>query len=104
MLVAMARARLALGQDLIDSNSIKLIKDSTSPFLSSIEDEKLEQIVAVANVAALEDASESNVEAANPIMEQLRELRELLIETLGESSIEVENLNDIISQVQAQEP
>lgn len=104
MLVAMARARLALGQDLIDSNPIKIIKNSTSSFLSSIEDEKLEQIVAVANVAALEDASESNVEAANPILEQLRELRELLIEVLGESSILVENLNEIISQVQVQGP
>ena len=104
MLVAMARARLALGQDLIDSNSIKLIKDSTSPFLSSIEDEELEQIVAVANVAALEYTSESSVKAANPTLDVLRELRGLIVEAFGESYIFVENLNEVISQVQVQGP
>ena len=102
MLVAIAFSKLALGQDFMAPDSIKVIKDAVSSDLASIGDERLEQIVAVASVAALEHESESNVEASSQEeLDRLYELRALYVETLGESSLAVQRIDELISEVEA---
>ena len=62
MLVAMTFAKLAIGQDLVGSNSMEAIKDAVSSSPVPIGDKELERIMAVASITALEYTSKNSAE------------------------------------------
>ncbi len=98
MLLVMTFAKLAIGQDLIGSNSMKAIKDAVSLSLGPIGDKELEQTMAAVSVAALEHTSKNSAEITGT--HSLETLRTKLAELTSDAFFFIRFDDSIIGQVE----